>query len=991
MNFFEKLSLNLKIVFKYKPFFRKSKRRMALLETIDLPAPSFITELYNIVSDKFPNKYAKEKKTYKAFLIDTKSHNDEVSFITKTIEEWNLVSSNDEIRIIDDSFFERCFNAALLLKKYKRVKREFVRFPKRMKFIKANYSEFRFQAGLLNDYNKILDFSRCGYITIEKKKEILAECEKVISEYGKVKNKIFVLKKHLDIDSLVESHNNSYFLSNLNNQIFNDINGKSLDEEQRKAVLTEEKSVLVIAGAGSGKTLTICGKVEYLLNEKNVNPSNILLLSYSKKSADDLQSKVSKIDDRLKVGTFHKIGLEILNESQDKVSTVEEQYKSIVEDFFRVEMKKRPDILQLVLTYYGLYISNTKHEKEYENRGDLYSDLKKADFKTLKNQLLSFTNDIESRETIKKELVKSFEELAIANWYFINGINYTYEASYEHNLATSEKRQYLPDFKLDDYPIYHEHYGVNKEFKATQYKGEEAAEYVKLMSWKRHIHEINSTDCIETYSYEFADGTIFEKLEKELKDRGVEFHPLTSSQIEDAMNSIYECRQFKSFIVLIRTFLSLYKASYSTDEGFDELKKKPCRNNYEKQRASIFLDIVKEVYRYYMNRLRGENKIDFDDMILKSIKELDSINTYKYRYIIVDEFQDISFSRMKFLNRLIKQGNSKLFAVGDDWQAIYRFSGCDLSIFLEFPKYFGDSALAKITTTHRNSQELQDIAGPFIRKNPEQINKQINSSKHLDKPVQIIYYSQKKYNAFYKALDEISKTNPKASVLILGRNNKDIEDIDLDSRIHVNHALSDDVKKVVECSEYPNLKLRYSTVHGSKGLEDDYVILINANDGIVGFPNKIEDDELLDLVLSNKSEFEYAEERRLWYVALTRTKNRVYILADIENPSIFLEEIKDKCVVLKTDEAFEERTEISCPWCKSGRLVIRQNGTTGDEFCGCSNYPYCKYSIDGVDDALRNIRCPRCGDIMVIKRGKHGLFFGCHSYPKCKYTEQYAE
>ena len=128
-----------------------------------------------------------------------------------------------------------------------------------------------------------------------------------------------------------------------------------------------------------------------------------------------------------------------------------------------------------------------------------------------------------------------------------------------------------------------------------------------------------------------------------------------------------------------------------------------------------------------MDNLRLENKIDFDDMILQSTLDLDKCSDFNYKYIIVDEFQDISLSRMLFLKKLISHGHSKLFSVGDDWQAIYRFSGCDLNIFLKFSKYFGASAITKITTTHRNSQELQDIAGPFIKANPEQFNKRINS------------------------------------------------------------------------------------------------------------------------------------------------------------------------------------------------------------------------------------------------------------------------
>ena len=516
--------------------------------------------------------------------------------------------------------------------------------------------------------------------------------------------------------------------------------------------------------------------------------------------------------------------------------------------------------------------------------------------------------------------------MAIANWYFINGIEYIYEAPYEYDVSTGDKRQYMPDFKLKKYPIYHEHYGIDKDGKASQFNGVESFEYVKGMKWKKYIHQSNGTDCIETYSYEFADGTIFEKLEKELKKRGVEFHPLTDEEILNALNSIYKSRLFKSFINLTKTFLSLYKALYRDDSAFDELKKIKFISIYEKQRASLFLDIVKDIYHYYMDYLKKEGKIDFDDMILQSMQALDNTNSYKYRYIIVDEFQDISISRMKFLKRLIQQGDSKLYAVGDDWQAIYRFSGCDLNIFLEFPKYFGDSAITKITKTYRNSQELQDIAGTFIQKNPEQFKKSIKSDKALKNPLQIMYYNTNKYSAFLDTLKVISKMDIAASVLILGRNNKDLESIELDNRIFIDRKVSDETKIVVRCTDYPQMRLTFSTVHASKGLEDDYVIIINADDDRIGFPNKMEDDVLLDMVLSHKSEYEYAEERRLWYVALTRTRNYTYIIANPENPSIFLNEIKEKCFVLNQNSCSNDsKTEIACPRCKTGRLVLRTN------------------------------------------------------------------
>ena len=991
MNIFKRLTLYLKVSNKFRPYFRKKDKSMAVFKTVENNIPSDVTKIYEKICELPPKKYRKDRATYEAFVDKTKEHNAEVERIKTIISSWDVRKVMEDPYSLKQEHLDECVKAAKLLKKYKKKEDNVVEFELTVDSVNDSLEEIRRQFDLHKQYDALFEFKKDQYINIKQKRCIESKANEIVSSVLTRGNDFYYLfTKHDNLSSIVEENNNAYFEKHSKNDLFDNINGRSLDAEQRRAVLTDEESVLVVAGAGSGKTLTICGKVEYLLNVEGIKPEEILLLSYSKKSADDLQGKVSKIDNKLTVGTFHKIGLDVLKETQKKTFMVEDQYKAIIEEYFREEMRNRPNMLQTIIKYYGLYISTTKHDKKYLNEGDLYEDLKKSDFNTLKNELLSLTNDITARETIKKELVKSFEEMAIANWYFINGIDYIYEAPYEHDVSTKEKRQYMPDFKLKDYNIYHEHYGINKDGEASQFGGFEGAAYVEGMEWKKKIHSTYKTDCIETYSYEFDNGTVFTKLEKELKKRGVVFNPLSNEQISNALNSIYESRLFKSFINLTKTFLSLYKASYSDDTAFETLKNSKFKNSHEKDRASLFLDIIKDLYHYYMDYLKKEGKIDFDDMILQSTHELDNTNNFKYKYIIVDEFQDISVSRMKFLKRIIQQGQSKLFAVGDDWQAIYRFSGCDLNIFLHFPRYFGDSAIAKITTTHRNSQELQDIAGPFIRKNPEQFKKSINSERHLEHPVQIMYYTNAKYYAFLDTLRIISEMNTDASVLILGRNNKDFEDIALDNRILIDYQKSDETKTVVKCTSFPKMKLSFSTVHGSKGLEDDYVILINADDNRIGFPNKMEDDELLDLVLSNKSEFEYAEERRLWYVALTRTRNYTYIIANADNPSIFLEEIKKQCLVLNQNPSVEEkRTEILCPHCKTGRLILRERESDGSKFFGCSNYPYCKYTIDDMRAVSRNKRCPECGDFLIYKTGRYGSFFGCHHFPRCGYTEKY--
>lgn len=970
---------------KFIPYFDRIEK-YTTLKRIDEDIDVDIVKIYQEIKDYDSVRYSSEILRYDSFLLKAKEHNKTIEAIDKVVKEFSYSSFIDTPNIEKLNYYVSIVEK---IKSFIFIDEIYLDFCKQVTEIKENYDIINQQFSLLDLYEKSFAFEGDYYFDNSEKNKLTKKLEPLLLCLKQSDKMFYDFSKLEKIDNLIAIHNDNYVKNHKKDLIFSNIGGKSLDEEQREAILRDEKANLVIAGAGSGKTLTICGKVKFLLERENVNPEDILLLSYSKKSAEDLSKKAKEIDGRLMVGTFHKLGLDILKVTQNKIFTVEEQYNAIIEAYFREEMKNKPDMLEKVLNYFAFYLTSFRHNKKYDTPGEMYEDLKMCDYSTLKTMLELYSNP-DKKETIKKEIVKSFEEMAIANFYFINGVDYIYENPYEIDVSTIEKRQYKPDFYLKEYGIYHEHYGIDIEGKASQYNGEEAQIYVDGIKWKRNIHQTNHTTCIETYSYEFEDGTVFKKLRQRLIGKGVKLKPLSNKEIYDALLSIYEGQNFKSFINLIKSFLSLYKARYKTESQLDVFKSYPFQNGYESARANLFLDIVKDVYLYYIDYIRSRDRIDFDDMILKSSDALELTNKFSYKYIIVDEFQDISYSRMLFLKKLIQKGNSRLFAVGDDWQAIYRFSGCDLNIFLNFSDFFGTSQINLITSTHRNSQELQEIASSFIQANPEQHNKKIKSEKHLINPVKIVYYIDDKYAGLLKILSSIYKINNNASVLILGRNNKDINDY-LTTRFYKDKFTRVDNGELVVSKDFPTLNLKYSTVHGSKGLEDEFVIIINADNTRLGFPNRIEDDEMLNLVLSGESDFEYAEERRLWYVALTRTKTYTYILSNLNNPSIYVKEIKEKCEV-EDLEIFEAKGDsINCPHCKSGRLVTRTNELNGSEFYGCSNYPFCHYKINDFRAVERGLKCSECGDFLVYRKGPYGPFYGCHNYPRCKHKEEYSK
>lgn len=845
------------------------------------------------------------------------------------------------------------------------------------------YDAVKAQKELLGAIDKEIHNLPDEYIDDESVEGVLAKAKSLLAQYNTYAKQYYPAP--ILNNQVIEKHNEEFIARHLQDEIFDNVNGKSLDQEQRRAVLCNAKSNLTIAGAGSGKTLTICGKVKYLLEMGLASRDDILLLSYSRASADDLAKKVDGVVKGLRVETFHALGLNILTESSGKKKAIEEQLKSYITQFFDEELASNPRIANEVFQFISLYFyAPYTKSKKYKNEGELFQDLKNADFRTLKDRLGKLTADKYHHETLKNEYVKSNEELVIANFLFTNGVDYEYEKPYEIETSTPEKRQYTPDFYLPEYGIYLEHYGIDRSGNAPQYEKEASDAYVESMRWKRQTHQENQTTCIETYSYEFSEGTIFDNLKARLIEYGVVLKPLPQKEVADALHNAYSGRDFSSLFNLIMTFISLYKAQIKDDSGFDKFKQQLNEPHYGTSRTRLFLDICKNIYNFYMENLRAADKIDFDDMILQAIDLLDKSPNFKYKYIIVDEFQDISQSRTRFLQKLIEHGNAKLFAVGDDWQAIYRFAGCDINVFLEFEKIFPNAKLNYITSTHRNSAELQAIVEPFITANPNQYKKHIRSAKHQEKPVRIIYHKGNKAMALTKALSDISKLNETANVLILGRNRRDIDSY-ICREIQVI-----DYKRILH-KDYPKLQLQYSTVHGSKGLESDFVILISGEDADNGFPNKTEDDAVLDLLLGKKNSYEYAEERRLFYVALTRTKSIVYLLSDKEKSSQFIHEIKNKCFIMHDETVQKEEKEYLCPWCKSGHLVIRESEVNKRSFYGCSNFPYCSYTNDDMKSVYFNNRCPECGDFLVKRKGKYGTFFGCHNYPRCKHTQQTIE
>ena len=907
---------------------------------------------------------------------------------------------------------------------------------------------------------KLLLWHKNAIPKVKKFKEDYAEY--ISSEDEKFFEKFYNKPETFETDT--KQANERYINQELNDNsdLFDDLDGKSLDSQQREAIVVDEDAVKVIAGAGSGKTFTIQGKVKYLTEKRDVDPSEILAISFSNASVDDLKERIAEPID---IKTFHKVGKDILTQYNQYSRPDTSALKRIIKRYLTKKALKNEDISKKLIEFFSFYINVPPSDDDIKYEGDLLDWQEGVDFSTLKRR---FKN--KQRETLNNEIVRSYEELYIANFLFIYGIKYTYEKIYSYPNKNFERefnkfkeflfsfneeipdelknditkdllnltdifeeyeiKDYLPDFYLDDYNIYIEHFGLNRNCENHLIGGKSSEEYVKEMEWKRKVHKKYGTTLIETFSYYQSENRLLTRLAEKLQAQGVEFNEIDYREVYRILLENKTIKEWEDFIVLLKTFIELFKGN-----NYDETKFKEfydyvggLKDSFSKDRTIAFLKIVEEIYNDYEAYLLKIKKIDFNDMINKAsdciVKNgLD----LPYKYIIVDEYQDTSFTRYNLLRNICDSIGAKIMVVGDDWQSIYSFSGCDVNIFTKFDNFFDVCETRYIEKTYRNSQQLIDASSNFVMKNPDQTRKELKSSKSLKYPIKLVNFDNDfdeilKFELIIKNIINQSTFKNK-KILILGRNNKDIFNLLKNFNVENEYGkrkfeiLGDEDKlrrnkfvKIVYRGS-PDVNIEYRTVHQSKGLECDNVILINLKNWKAGFPNKMVDDPVLNFVKRNGDSFSYAEERRLFYVALTRTKNNVYLLAPYFKSSVFVQELKtdanvellnlehNRLETLKNIEKNGERyvipTKLKCPVCKTGVVLLESFWNKGklNRVLKCSHNmapPFNRCNWEGgyygseLEDLDDIEYCPSC-DGILIKRYRHSdghPFLGCTNFRK---------
>jgi DNA helicase-4 len=708
---------------------------------------------------------------------------------------------------------------------------------------------------------------------------------------------------------------------------FGRVEKQPLTFQQMRTIVSDADSCLAIAGAGTGKTSTVVGKIGYLVESGVCNAENILALTFARDAAQELRGRVKeRLGFQVEVKTFHSLGMELLEKhwgSKLKISEAvadERAFLALVHGIVR-DVTREGVGKQLLLDFVSKHRYPARYLEDFDSQGKYFDYLRKTEPRTLRG-----------------ELVKSFEELLIADWLCLNGIKYEYERPYEIQTSSLRRRQYRPDFYLSDYGIYLEHFGINRSGETAP--GINAKSYLESMEWKRSLHKQQGTILVETFSWERMEGIIHDQLRSKLEIVGVEIKPFDVESIQELLAT---AKIDKKIVSLLRDFLKAYKANqYTKDELCSAIDNS---SSFDRERFKCFFRLFELVFDRYTAHLKERQEIDFEDLILEATLALESEKaSLPFCRVIVDEYQDISRGRFRFLKAILGcNADSRILAVGDDWQSIYGFTGSDVRKTTLFEDFFDGAIRIPLDKTFRFNDKIHEISSSFVMRNPSQIRKEILASKSRVKdPVCFVDRSKCADRGPVRAsLDEVMKRKPskeKWSVFLLGR---------------YSFCKPEDLDEIR--ASYPDFEIEFKTVHSSKGLEADAVVLVDLVTGRYGFPSKVESDPIQSLVLPGSEDYEDAEERRLLYVAMTRARHCVVVMGDETKPSPFWTEL----LQLAGQESVSSGS-FTCPVCGEGIFVQKSPNKSKGYAWECSLSPYCS----GVAKT-----CGQCGTSPLFENG----------------------
>ncbi len=522
-----------------------------------------------------------------------------------------------------------------------------------------------------------------------------------------------------------------------------------LNDKQRSAILCENKRLLVLAGAGSGKTKTIIQKIIYLISKKNVDPSQILAITFTKNAANEMIDRLILIAD--KDDAYKKILYDKKLQKKEK-------------DYERIKfIRKYPWLSNItVKTFHSLsyYILKNYGAKEFDNKFTILNDFSYDEDIIFKNQanetqeqiiqklilencedpeyLLRLkryiidnyvdTNRIKMHKlgnanytcpytTLKGDHVRSKSERDIADWLYRHYIDYKYEP-----IIAPGSFEFRPDFFIEEANLYLELVS-NKSYPLKDKEKEmiEAGKtYIKIQ--EHETHDSNNFNNI-------MDSIVFSKIDKNLK----KISPLIVSE------------EFKGYEKFLRYFIldniSVLDKIKVEDRNFEEIYQNALKD--EHSRIRDFYEFLKTIFNSYQKYCIDHSYLDFNDLLIQNVslfenyEEIKELFANKYKYILVDEFQDVNSIQVRLLKQLLKS-ETQLFCVGDDWQSIYGWRGSDVEYIINFKKFFEDSKIIKLNINYRSNDTIVNASNEVIKNNKYKIEKEIKSFNKTGKNISLL-------------------------------------------------------------------------------------------------------------------------------------------------------------------------------------------------------------------------------------------------------------
>ncbi len=646
-----------------------------------------------------------------------------------------------------------------------------------------------------------------------------------------------------------------------------EIDGHRLDGQQLTAIGMDVSTRLVIAGAGTGKTTTVVGLVKHLVQSGRASPEEVLVLSFTNATVDDLSSRIMEaVGIRADVCTFHRLGMRILASCDGKVPFVSRiDLPSFVGDRI-LELASDSSYLRDLDSYLNFDTRYQVDERDFKDSSDYERYISENPLYTMDGRK-----------------VKSLGEADIANWLIAHGIRFEYESPYPIDTRKSEYAQYRPDFHISGMDVYIEYFGIGRDgsvapFMRSRHGDDPSEEYRKGMEWKFELHATNGTRLIALYSYQRSEGTLLDDLESAVRGSGI---PI---QERDPTVTLSRLRETDSIVLgrISREFSTAITLIEGRGRGFDlsSLQGSDRRESRILQRACRLVEPIYDAYRQEL-QMRGE--IDFEDMLNLAAERVSSgMYRHHLRYVIVDEYQDMSRSRYDLLRSLRESGGFKLFCVGDDWQSIYRFNGSDVGYILDFERYWGPSEVLRIERTYRFSGELLRISNAFMNSSPNQVHKELVGDPGSDSVLRTI--------TMRMVSEAVSGIPPDESILMLGRFRHDV--VSLEGGGFQWRPCPDGRTLTVTPESDPSRRIVFMTIHGSKGMQADHVFVLNNRTGPGGFPDTRGESALIRSLLDGSGS-KADDERRLFYVAMTRARKATYLVVPEDGGSAFVKECRE--------------------------------------------------------------------------------------------------